>query len=107
MTLFEDDRRLGAGIVENRGKVRVRQKPGKLLTQGALPPGTNFVLWHVMPARFYAHAHALDIDDGRPAGKRGPASRLQQQMERIQRLPRAQQRFVMQMLDTVLQQAAR
>jgi hypothetical protein len=30
-----------------------------------------------------------------------------QQMERIQRLPKAQQRFVMQMLDTVLQQAAR
>jgi transcriptional regulator with XRE-family HTH domain len=46
-------------------------------------------------------------EDGRPAGKRGPASRLQHQMERIQRLPRAQQRFVMQMLDTVLQQAAR
>lgn len=45
--------------------------------------------------------------DPRPAAKRGPASRLQQQIERIQRLPRAQQRFVMQMLDTVLQQAAR
>jgi hypothetical protein len=27
-------------------------------------------------------------------------------MERIQRLPRTQQRFVMQMLDTVLQQQA-
>jgi hypothetical protein len=27
-------------------------------------------------------------------------------MERIQHLPRAQQRFVMQMIDTVLQQAA-
>jgi hypothetical protein len=39
--------------------------------------------------------------------KRGPAPRLLQQMERIQRLPKAQQRFVMQMLDTVLQQAAR
>jgi transcriptional regulator with XRE-family HTH domain len=43
-----------------------------------------------------------------PAGKkRGPAPRLQQQIERIQQLPRTQQRFVMQMLDTVLQQAAR
>jgi transcriptional regulator with XRE-family HTH domain len=39
--------------------------------------------------------------------KRGPAPRLQQQIERIQRLPRAQQKFVMQMLDTVLQQASR
>jgi transcriptional regulator with XRE-family HTH domain len=41
------------------------------------------------------------------ATRRGPAPRLLQQMERIQRLPKAQQRFVMQMLDTVLQQAAR
>lgn len=39
--------------------------------------------------------------------KRGPAPKLQQQIERIQQLPRTQQRFVMQMLDTVLQQAAR
>lgn len=39
--------------------------------------------------------------------KRGPAPKLQQQIERIQRLPRSKQRFVMQMLDTVLQQAAR
>ena len=37
-------------------------------------------------------------------GKRGPAPRLQQQLEQVSRLPRAQQRFVMQMLDTVLQQ---
>jgi hypothetical protein len=34
--------------------------------------------------------------------KRGPAPKLLQQMERIQRLPKAQQRFVMQMIDTVL-----
>ena len=39
--------------------------------------------------------------------KRGPAPKLQQQIERIQQLPRAQQKFVMQMLDTVLQQAGR
>lgn len=37
-------------------------------------------------------------------GKRGPAPKLQQQLERITTLPKAQQRFVMQMLDTVLQQ---
>ena len=40
----------------------------------------------------------------RSARKRGPASKLQQQLERISALPKAQQRFVMQMLDTVLQQ---
>ena len=39
-------------------------------------------------------------------GKRGPAPRLQQQLEQISRLPRARQKFVMQMIDTVLQQGA-
>ena len=42
-----------------------------------------------------------------PAARRGPAPKLQQQIERIQQLPRAKQRFVIEMLDTVLQQAAR
>lgn len=42
----------------------------------------------------------------RGAGKRGPAPKLQQQLEQVSQLPRAQQRFVMQMLDTVLQQQA-
>lgn len=41
----------------------------------------------------------------RSAGKRGPASRLAQQVERIGQLPMAKQRFVMEMLDTVLAQA--
>jgi transcriptional regulator with XRE-family HTH domain len=38
------------------------------------------------------------------ARKRGPAPKLQQQLERISQLPRAKQRFVIEMLDTVLQQ---
>lgn len=38
-----------------------------------------------------------------PSGRRGPAPKLLQQVERIQRLPRSQQRFVMQMIDTALQ----
>lgn len=37
--------------------------------------------------------------------KRGPAPKLQQQGERLARLPKAQQRVVMQMLDGVLAQA--
>ncbi len=36
--------------------------------------------------------------------KRGPAPRWQQQIEAIAQLPKAQQRFVSQMLDTVLAQ---
>lgn len=38
--------------------------------------------------------------------KRGPTPKLQQQMERITRLPRTKQKFVMEMLDTVIQQSA-
>lgn len=43
----------------------------------------------------------------RRASKRGPAPKLQQQLEQVSQLPKAQQKFVSQMLDTVLQQAAR
>ena len=42
-----------------------------------------------------------------PAAKRGPAPKLQQQIERIQQLPKSRQRFVMEMLDTVLAQQSR
>jgi transcriptional regulator with XRE-family HTH domain len=38
------------------------------------------------------------------AGKRGPASKLQRQLERVSRLPKAQQQVVLAMLDGVLQQ---
>lgn len=39
--------------------------------------------------------------------KRGPAPKWQQQIEAIAQLPKAQQRFVSQVLDTVLAQAGR
>jgi len=38
-------------------------------------------------------------------GKRGPTPKLQRQLEELQKLPRSKQRFVTEMLDTVLQQA--
>jgi len=38
--------------------------------------------------------------------KRGPASKLQRQVEQVRQLPRTKQQFVMDMLDTVIQQAA-
>ena len=41
-----------------------------------------------------------------PSGRRGPTPKLLQQVERIQRLPKSQQRFVMQMIDTALQAGA-
>ena len=40
-------------------------------------------------------------------GKRGPAPKLQQKLQRVAQLSRSKQRFVLEMLDTVLQQAAR
>ncbi|MEO5829708.1 MAG: helix-turn-helix transcriptional regulator [Rhodanobacter sp.] len=48
----------------------------------------------------------IGADDKRH-GKRGPTPRLQQQLDQVSQLPRAQQKFVSAMLDTVLQQAAR
>ena len=50
----------------------------------------------------------FSLDDmlmGRPAGrsKRGPASRLEQQLDAIARLPKAKQRVVADMLDGILQ----
>jgi transcriptional regulator with XRE-family HTH domain len=41
------------------------------------------------------------------AAKRGPAPKLAQQMERISALPKMQQKFVMQMIETVLAQQGR
>ncbi len=38
------------------------------------------------------------------ARKRGPATKLQQQLEQLSRLPKTQQRLVSQLIDTVLQQ---
>ena len=40
-------------------------------------------------------------------GKRGPAPRFQQQIERLSTLPQSKQRLVMQMLDGVIAQAGR
>lgn len=39
---------------------------------------------------------------GTSAGKRGPTPKLQQQIERLHRLPKAKQKLVMQMLEGVL-----
>jgi len=53
-----------------------------------------------------AHALAVPIEELLGANnkvvKRGPTPKLQRQLERISRLPRSKQRFVIEMLDTVL-----
>jgi transcriptional regulator with XRE-family HTH domain len=45
------------------------------------------------------------LGEEKTKGKRGPTSRLQQQIERISQLPKTKQHFVMEMLDTVIAQA--
>lgn len=49
----------------------------------------------------------VDVPVDNKKCKRGPASRLQRQIEQIGLLPKTKQRFVSEMLDTVLQQATR
>ena len=44
---------------------------------------------------------------GSRSGKRGPASRLEQQIQAVAQLPKTKQQFVSQMLDTVLAQVSR
>src|SRR5690606_10050065 len=44
---------------------------------------------------------------GRPYGKRGPAAKPQQQLERSSELPKAKQRMVSEVLDSLLAQAGR
>ena len=60
-----------------------------------------------------AKALAVSVEDiiGQPIkkaakGKRGPTPRLQQQVELIGQLPRAKQKFVIEMLEAVVQQQA-
>lgn len=40
---------------------------------------------------------------GKAVGKRGPTPKLQRQLERASRLPKAQQHVILAMLDSVLQ----
>ncbi|WP_372723946.1 helix-turn-helix domain-containing protein [Immundisolibacter sp.] len=48
----------------------------------------------------------LDEDGRATGGKRGPTPKPQPQMERVSLLPRAKQKFVIEMIDTVIQRAS-
>ncbi len=48
----------------------------------------------------------LDEHPGQTKRKRGPVSKLQQQIDQVGQLPRAKQKFVIEMLDTVIAQQA-
>jgi transcriptional regulator with XRE-family HTH domain len=109
-------RQLGARIAELRkthGLTQVQLAETLDLTQqmvASYEVGRRRVPVSLLPAIASALAVSVETLIGHkqaaPA-KRGPAPKLQQQMERIQRLPRAKQRFVMEMIDTVLAQQDR
>ncbi len=67
----------------------------------------------LLPALANALDTTVEVLIGQPkvkstgTAKRGPTSKLEQQVQQIAQLPRTQQRFVSQMLDTILAQAAR
>lgn len=48
----------------------------------------------------------LGKQDKHTNNKRGPASKLQKQIEQVSALPRSKQKFVSDMIDTVIQQAS-
>ena len=60
-------------------------------------------------------AHTLDVSmeelvgdaDPKRAAKRGPAPRIQRQLEQLQQLPKIKQQAILQVLDSVLAQAGR
>src|SRR5438128_1743983 len=109
-------KQLGVRIAELRkthGLTQVQLAEALKLTQQMIASyevGRRRVPVSLLPA--IAHALAVSVEaligqkEATP-GKRGPAPKLQQQMERIQRLPKAKQRFVMEMIDTVLAQQDR
>lgn len=70
---------------------------GNLRTPAALLPTA---------ARALGCSIAELVGEQQRPGKRGPAPKLQQQLERITQLPKSKQKFVMDMLDTVLKQAS-
>jgi transcriptional regulator with XRE-family HTH domain len=109
-------KQLGARIAELRkthGLTQVQLAEALKLTQQMIASyevGRRRVPVSLLPAIAHALAVSIDVLIGQKEatpGKRGPAPKLQQQMERIQRLPKAKQRFVMEMIDTVLAQQDR
>lgn len=110
-------KQLGARIAElrrERGLTQTQLAQTLELTQqmvASYEVGRRRVPVSLLPA--IADALAISVEQliGRPparaAAKRGPAPKLHRQIERIGQLPKAKQRFVMEMLETVLAQASR
>jgi transcriptional regulator with XRE-family HTH domain len=108
---------LGARIAEARKEHGLTQQ--QLADQLGIPQQT-LAHYEVARARLpasllptLAQLLTLSLDElignplARRPGRRGPTSRLQQQIEAVEQLPKTKQQFVSQMLDTVLAQQGR
>jgi len=108
-------KRLGARIAEFRKSAAITQvQLAETLsvsqqTVASWEVGRRGVPVATLPALARALSVSIEslIGEKAPPGKRGPAPQLQQKIERLTRLPKAQQRLVLQMLDGVLAQASR
>lgn len=119
MAITEDDKaffvRLGgsiAGLRKAEGITQVQMAEVLGVSQqtvNAYEMGSRRVPVSALPtiARVLAVSIETLIGETQKPGKRGPTPKLQQQIEKITQLPKTQQKFVMQMLDTVLAQASR
>lgn len=108
-------RQLGARIAEFRKNATITQvQLAETLnvsqqTVASWEVGRRGVPVSTLPALARALSVSIEslIGEKAPPSKRGPTPQLQQKIERLTRLPKAQQRLVLQMLDGVLAQAGR
>ncbi len=106
---------LGSRMAEQRKRLSITQmQMAETLsvsqqTVNAYEAGQRRVPVSMLPV--LAHTLGMSLEEliGEPTSpatrKRGPPAALQRHMERISALPKAQQKFVLQVLDSVLQQA--
>ena len=119
VAISEDDKaffvRLGARIAELRKAAGITQvQMAEVLdvsqqTVNSQETGRRRVPVSALPTIARALGVSIEelIGETPKPGKRGPAPKLQQQLDRITQLPKAQQRVLMQMIDGVLAQASR
>jgi len=95
-------KQLGARIAEFRKSAAVTQVQ---LAETLKVSQQTVASWEV--ARALSVSIESLIGEKAPPSKRGPTPQLQQKIERLTRLPKAQQRLVLRMLDGVLAEASR
>ena len=107
---------LGRRIAAHRQELNMsQQRLGELLSASQQTVAHYETARLRVPASMLPHLakiFSVGVDDlighpARSASKRGPAPKLAQHLARISQLPKPKQRFVIEMLDTVLAQQSR